>query len=180
MRIREKPLEPWVILRSDGSVDSAHCTCMAGLGECCSHVGAVLFALETGTRIRKEVSVTDVPAYWMFPTSTKFDTPYMRVRDMDLQSAAKKRKLSQSDEVATSTSVLKQTDIPSPTKHEENLFFEELNRVMPTSAILSLTDKFSENFVPVSVSEKWPKDLSSFLKTILMRTTRKFWISAMT
>ena len=46
MRIREKPLDTWVIMRPDGSVDSAHCTCMAGLDECCSHVAAVLFTLE--------------------------------------------------------------------------------------------------------------------------------------
>lgn len=51
--------------------------------------------------MRKEVTVTEVPAYWMFPTSAQFDTPYKRISEMDLQSAVKKRKLSQSEEVAT-------------------------------------------------------------------------------
>ncbi|KAL3854679.1 hypothetical protein ACJMK2_013938 [Sinanodonta woodiana] len=55
MRVREKPLEPWVIVATDGSVETAHCTCMAGLGECCTHVAAICFALETGARICKEI-----------------------------------------------------------------------------------------------------------------------------
>ena len=75
MRIREKPLDTWVIMRPDGSVDSAHCTCMAGLDECCSHVAAVLFTLESATKARSEASVTDAPAYWMCPTGARLDVP---------------------------------------------------------------------------------------------------------
>ncbi|XP_013401791.1 uncharacterized protein LOC106167536 [Lingula anatina] len=70
MRIREKPLEPWIII-SSGGINSAHCTCMAGLGEACSHISAVLFAVEAWTKVRKEASVTDVPAYWMMPSSVQ-------------------------------------------------------------------------------------------------------------
>ena len=94
MRINEKPLDSWVLANSDGEITSAHCTCMAGLGECCSHIGAILFALETSTRMRKEATVTDVPAYWMFPSQANLDTPYKKVKDMNLESAAKKRKSS--------------------------------------------------------------------------------------
>ena len=53
MRINEKPLEPWLIVCSDGTVQSAHCTCMAGWSEGCSHIAAVPFALEHGSRISK-------------------------------------------------------------------------------------------------------------------------------
>lgn len=28
-----------------GTIKCAHCNCMAGLGECCSHVAALLFCL---------------------------------------------------------------------------------------------------------------------------------------
>ena len=31
-------------------IESAHCTCMAGLGEVCSHVAAILFFLESESR----------------------------------------------------------------------------------------------------------------------------------
>ena len=42
MRINNKSHEPWVVVALDGVVQCAHCTCMAGLGEVCSHVGAVV------------------------------------------------------------------------------------------------------------------------------------------
>lgn len=42
----EPPLLVWVLVDDDGSIETAHCTCVAGASEVCSHVGAVLFALE--------------------------------------------------------------------------------------------------------------------------------------
>ena len=164
MRIREKPLDTWVIMRPDGSVDSAHCTCMAGLDECCSHVAAVLFTLESATKARSEASVTDAPAYWMCPTGARLDVPYKRLKDMDLQSAAKKRKSILTDLVSEqSKNDLEETNfldiIPSPTKQEEDQFLEELNRCLPSSAVLSLSDKFSENFIPKTQLNTWPVDL---------------------
>ena len=45
MRVNDTPLEPWLIIADDGVVQSAHCTCMAGLSEGCSHIAAVLFAI---------------------------------------------------------------------------------------------------------------------------------------
>ncbi|XP_062541810.1 uncharacterized protein LOC134209796 [Armigeres subalbatus] len=44
MSFNESPLTPWVIVRED-KVLCAHCDCVAGLGEVCSHVGAILYAL---------------------------------------------------------------------------------------------------------------------------------------
>ncbi len=63
MRVNDKPLDPWLLISEDGTVQSAHCTCMAGLSEGCSHIAAALFAMENGTRLTQEASVTDVPAY---------------------------------------------------------------------------------------------------------------------
>ena len=34
------PLRCWVLIRLNGTVVVAHCTCMAGLAETCSHIGA--------------------------------------------------------------------------------------------------------------------------------------------
>ena len=36
------PLQPWVLVECSGTVIVAQCTCMAGLGETCFHIGAVL------------------------------------------------------------------------------------------------------------------------------------------
>ena len=51
MRLNSKSHEPWVVAALDGVVQCAHCTCMAGLGEVCSHVGAILFKVEMGVRL---------------------------------------------------------------------------------------------------------------------------------
>ena len=66
-RINETPLKPWVIIADDGQVCCAHCTCMAGIAEACTHVGALLFKIEAAVRIRGKKAVTDVPAYWKIP-----------------------------------------------------------------------------------------------------------------
>ena len=52
MSLNKKALTPWVIVESTGKVISAHCDCMAGLGESCSHVASLLWAIESGVRIR--------------------------------------------------------------------------------------------------------------------------------
>ena len=168
MRIREKPLDTWVIMRPDGSVDSACCKCMAGLYECCSHVAALLFTLESATRARSKASVTDAPAYWMFPTGPKLDTPYKRIKDMYFQSATRKRKIAmtESDCQPPVNNVEEVFDmIPSPTKHEENNFLDELAKCLPKSAVLSLSDKFSDSFIPKTELERWPRDLGTLYQS---------------
>ena len=47
-RARDTPLKTWLLAEKDGTVCMAHCNCMAGLCEACSHVGALLFAIEAG------------------------------------------------------------------------------------------------------------------------------------
>lgn len=44
-RLNDTKLFPWIILKVPGNVVASHCTCMAGLSACCSHVGAILFLL---------------------------------------------------------------------------------------------------------------------------------------
>ncbi|KAK5603830.1 hypothetical protein CRENBAI_000442 [Crenichthys baileyi] len=38
--------EPWVVISTSGQVDSAQCTCMAGITESCTHVGSLLLKLK--------------------------------------------------------------------------------------------------------------------------------------
>ncbi|WAR20906.1 hypothetical protein MAR_014880 [Mya arenaria] len=66
MRTRDKPHSAWVCLEKvSAEVYCAHCTCMAGLGETCSHVAAILFKVELAVRWRyTEKSSTDVGRMW--------------------------------------------------------------------------------------------------------------------
>ena len=51
--MNDKPLEPWFIADPSGKVLSAHCTCVAGLGETCSHVAAILFTVDVANKIKE-------------------------------------------------------------------------------------------------------------------------------
>ena len=54
-RINEPPSNTWIKTTKDGEVNCAHCDCMAGLDEVCSHVGAILFYVEA---VRRNKSCT--------------------------------------------------------------------------------------------------------------------------
>ena len=43
----------------------AYCMCMAGLGEVCSHISALLFAVETNTHMQSNLSCTSRLCSWL-------------------------------------------------------------------------------------------------------------------
>ncbi|KAK0134969.1 Protein YNG1 [Merluccius polli] len=91
MRLSQKPLQPWVILSACGEVESAHCTCMAGVAEKCSHVAALLYKIDTAVRLRGHVTPTDVEAYWVMPSNiTKVQGVPGHAIDFTTSSARKK------------------------------------------------------------------------------------------
>ena len=53
LRLSSPPLHPWVVAEKEGTVACAHCNCMAGLGEACSHIAAVLFVLDANLQAKK-------------------------------------------------------------------------------------------------------------------------------
>jgi len=55
---------------------------MAGLGESCSHVSSLLWAIEAGKRIKNLMMVTDIKAYWVMPASVK-DVLYSQIKDIE-------------------------------------------------------------------------------------------------
>ncbi|XP_077498776.1 uncharacterized protein LOC144109884 [Amblyomma americanum] len=64
-RLSDHPHKAWILCKTNGTVLVAHCTCMAGTGETCPHVGACLFAAETAVRIRNSVSCTQKENTWL-------------------------------------------------------------------------------------------------------------------
>jgi len=66
---------------------------MAGLGEVCTHVAAVLFYLEALNRLEGERMCTEGQCAWILPSSLK-SAQYLPIKDIDFTSArGKKRKL---------------------------------------------------------------------------------------
>ena len=60
-------LKPWVIIRTNGTVEVAHCTCMAGLAETCSHIGAILHWVDTAALICNDTPCTSLEDKWLMP-----------------------------------------------------------------------------------------------------------------
>ena len=58
-------LKPWVIIRTNGTVEVAHCTCMAGLAETCSHIGEILHWVDTASHIRNDTPCTSLEDKWL-------------------------------------------------------------------------------------------------------------------
>ena len=64
---------------------------MAGLGEACSHVAAVLFTAEANTQTKRQFSSTSLPCSWL-PTSFQF-VNFSKVAEIDFKTPSMKRKL---------------------------------------------------------------------------------------
>ncbi|KAK4885293.1 hypothetical protein RN001_001564 [Aquatica leii] len=69
-RMNQPPLKVWIIAEKDGSIRNGHCTCMAGVGEACSHIAAILYYLEYINTNSLHLSCTDVKAHELQQTST--------------------------------------------------------------------------------------------------------------
>ena len=101
------PLKVWLVITVDGEVLCGHCTCMAELGEACSHVAAVLFAAEANSITKRQFTSTSLPCSWLPPTfrTVKFG----EIRSIDFSTPQHKRKLSSS---ASDKAKKKRLDIP--------------------------------------------------------------------
>ena len=115
-RLSEKPLRPWAIVDTSGTIRSAHCDCMAGLGETCTHVAAMLFAIEYNIRQREKKTVTQEKAYWLVPSVR--EAPYAEASDIDFTSAKSKKKKMDS---GTSSSPFQESRKPTRSIPEQQM-----------------------------------------------------------
>ena len=138
---------------------------MAGLGETCTHIAAVLFYLEANTRIRGIKTCTQKECEWIIPSSLK-TIEYLPTKDIDFSSArGKKRKLDEMMEIDDPAEfpcdLVTVSQGASPTDLEMKLLFEKLNLAGTKPAILSLIPPYSDEYVPKSSGDILPKPLKS-------------------
>lgn len=88
--MNDTPLRPWLVFLPDGSISTAHCACMAGLGEVCSHAAAVAFAiLFQNPELSEEelscasLSCTDKLSKWTVPIKAKGPILPKRIKDIN-------------------------------------------------------------------------------------------------
>ena len=150
------PLRPWVLVRCNGTVIVGHCTCMAGLAETCSHVGAVLHWLETAIRVRDETPCTSKENKWLMPTPTQ-TIPYLQLSDIDF-SAPKRLKV-----LSPSAPSVSDSFITPPSESEKDVFFREIAKEEGKKPlILSVINPYSDKFA--QSSDHLPKLLQSIFK----------------
>ena len=134
---------------------------MAGLGETCTHIAAVLFYLEAATRLQGKQSCTQRKCEWILPSFQK-DVEYLPIKDIDFTSVkGKKRKLNESIDgsVPKKSSVSNPRSTVSPSNEEYDLFYEQLSKTGTKPAILSLIPKHSDPYVPKRMLSTFPQPL---------------------
>ena len=159
--IRETPLKPWVAIKKNGIVQFGHCTCMAGLGETCSHVAALLYWLETAVRIKTETSCTSRENLWLWPSQRNSTAsgavkgsavPYITMEELEEKAPAKRRrKMDQStDLLSESRGMMKWSELSklAPTISELENFYDELSLIDKSKpALLSLIPPYNNQYV---------------------------------
>ena len=155
------PLKVWVALKLDGEVLSAHCTCMAGIGEVCSHIAAVLFLVEANTRAKQNLSCTSLPCNWLPPSFRTVE--FLPVSKIDFRTAQLKRKLALDDNPHSSTVMpsCKVQHVLKPTEAQLSDYYLQLKTMKHKPVILSLVEPYSDAYVPLYIRGVLPSPLTS-------------------
>ncbi|KAH7974079.1 hypothetical protein HPB49_009599 [Dermacentor silvarum] len=89
-RLGECPLKVWLLCKQSSTVVTGHCTCMAGTGDTCSHVGACLLAIETSAQLNQSTTCTQKENAWLPPYVERVE--YKRLNDIDFSSLKEKKR----------------------------------------------------------------------------------------
>ena len=143
---------------------------MAGLGETCTHIAAVLFYLVALYRIEEVQTCTQQQCEWIIPASLK-SVDYLPIKDIDFTSAhGKKRKVDDTIDISETmkeVSVVSQSSKPTDIAMEQ--LFSDLNLCGTKPAILSLIPKYSDNYIPKLSFPTFPQPLTSLYQSRYMK-----------
>ena len=146
-RLSVPPAKALVGVQKCGIVVCARCDCMAGLGEACSHIAAILFTLDANVQARKSLSCTSMPCSWLPPSFRS--VPFAPISDIDFSDPEKRMKASCSTPSSGSTSTATSLRKLTPTKNEIDDFFRKLSDTGKKLVILSLVSEYSDAYVPL-------------------------------
>ena len=162
----KKPEDSWLGIKSDSSIINAHCTCMAGVGEACSHVGAVMFYLMLTSEYNKrnlgDDACTSLPCAWLPPSAT--EVAYLELSEIDFTSSKRKfmsmmdQEKGDPNQCKKTVKIINQTE--KPTNKEINTFFDSLASTGEDVAILRLVPPHNDKYI--SVKSKLKKLMFNF------------------
>lgn len=154
-------------MHEEGTMVMAHCTCMAGLGEVCSHAAALMYTVLAAVDKREGQTCTEKPCTWTEPSTKK--VKYDELSDI----------FAKQEQVVT----LDHLQHMRPSADEFKFFCEQLHQsegqeAKPKkSAILSVIEGHSSRYTPntvlldlptpltnLYVSTRLEKDLSALLE----------------
>ena len=134
----------WIITNRDGTILSAHCAgCIAGLGECCSHIASVLFYIEFWTPVNGKLSCTQVKCTWILPRYVK-QVNYARTNRLKILIPESHLNLHPPKNPAPRK--LKE-EVQKPTAEELQQFYDSLSECKDKPVCLSLANPHNDAFV---------------------------------
>ena len=145
--------KPWVLFKADGEIETAHCTCMAGLGEACSHVASLLFYVDAFQRTKEATTCTQEQCKLLLPKAVK-EVPYLPVAEIDFKGAIRKMQDfnfgSKSREKSHGPVKKKKMENACCTGQDKKQkeFLNNISLCGTRPAILSIAEPFNEGFVP--------------------------------
>ncbi|XP_014673897.1 PREDICTED: uncharacterized protein LOC106814124 [Priapulus caudatus] len=165
-RPRETPLKPWLIAEKTGKILCGHCDCVAGIGETCTHISALLFYIDTKVRIRDSQTVTQEAAYWKIPSSVK-EVTYLPVGEIDFTSAKSKKKILDAlvnHSINLTPGKRQVKHAPPPSTEDLADFFQKLSVSGSKAAVLSVLPEHCMAFKPVLLADKFPLILTDLFE----------------
>lgn len=133
---------------------------MAGLGETCTHVAAVLFFLEALYRLQGKETCTEKQCEWIMPKFQK-NMEYLPLKGIDFTSAkGKKKKLDNSIDCGETFGETSESALGtcSCSTDEIDLLYKNLSESDSKPAVLSLIPEYSSTFIS-HTSLEFPKPL---------------------
>ena len=97
---------------------------MAGIGEACSHIAALLFAAEANTQLKSQHASTSLPCSWLPPSFRS--VPFAEVSSIDFSTPSQKQKLSleSASSGEQSQPIKKIFTVTKPTEGDVNAFLK--------------------------------------------------------
>ena len=163
-------LRVWIGIKQCGEVICAHCTCMAGAGEACAHIGALLFTAEANTMIKRQHSCTSLPCSWL-PPSHQFVSA-TKIADIDFKTPKSKQEIQHSSEsVDADVSVppsKKLCTMAPPGLEQISKLHMRLSKTDGKPVVLSHTEGFSDLYVPINKLMGFPAPLTDLFDSAAM------------
>ena len=152
---------------------------MAGLGEACSHISALLFSTEANTQTRKNTSCTSTSCTWLVPSLKKVE--YAPICDIDFTTPQKRRKIIEGNlscSLCTTSSSLKDERARNLQRRNLKCYTKSYLNARKCLHFYQLYQAIvMHTYIPRSESGSLPKPLTSLFKSFFNKLLVRIFIT---